>query len=397
VSLARTRGFDVMLASAQVRGAEADIRSAEALPNPALNGSVGWTLSCGGPCSSGSPWGWGLGVADQGLLEGAISNKRGLRRQVAERALAAAKFGRSDAERVIVAATKIQYVQTAAAVKKLEFTREVADSLAKSVEVNRVRYPRVIDEGQLFRVEQEALKALQEVERARRDLRQQEIELAFLIGLSGEVPSIEVEKETVRFRLPESLASTSREALFRTALELRPDRRQAAAKEAQGEAQIALAKRQRFPDISLNAGYQEQGTGSYNSQFPTLTVGASMPIPLLYRQEGEIRRAEADRESAIVSRRKIDATLSAEIESAYNAFLTARAILNRFESGLLERARRAREITEVQYNAGSGTLTDLLDAQRSYVAANEDYQTELVNYWTAVFQLEQAVGKEFVP
>jgi cobalt-zinc-cadmium efflux system outer membrane protein len=394
--LARTRGFDVIIAETQVRGAEADIRAASALPNPVVTPNVGWTLSCGGPCESGSPWGWGIGVADQGLVEGAISRKRALRRAVAEQALTAAKFGRNDAIRILVTQTKIQYVTTAAAAVKLDFTREVAASLEKSVEVNRVRYPRVIDEGQLFRVEQEAMKAEQEVERAGRDLRQQQINLAFLIGATGPLPALEVDKDSLKYRTPE-LPSLNTDNLMRIALENRPDRRQAAAREAQSEAQIALAKRQVFPDISLTANYQEQGTLSYNSQLPTLTVGASLPIPLLYRQEGEIRRAEADRDTAGMTRRKIEATLSAEIESAHTAFTTARAIVERYEGSLLDRARRARDITQVQYTAGSATLTDLLDAQRSFVQVNVDYQAELINYWTAIFQLEQAVGKEFVP
>ena len=88
--------------------------------------------------------------------------------------------------------------------------------------------------------------------------------------------------------------------------------------------------------------------------------------------------------------------LVADVESAVNTFATARRVVERYESALLERAKRARDITTVQYVAGSATLTDLLDAQRSWVAVNTGYLAELVNYWTAVFQLEQAIGKELV-
>jgi cobalt-zinc-cadmium efflux system outer membrane protein len=398
VRLARSRGFDVLVASAQVRGAEADIRSAGALPNPALNANVGWTLSCGASaCASGSPWGWGIGAADQGLIEGALSGKRTLKERVARYGFDAAKYGRKDVERMLVAQTKVQYVVTAAAAHKVDFEKEVAASLQKSVEVNRVRYPRVIDEGQLLRVEQEAMRAEQEVGRAERDFREQQIDLIFLTGFTGPAPVLDVDKEIIKFRVPEALASSNRNALYSLALENRPDRRQAAAKEAQSDAQIALARRQRVPDISLNVQYQQQGTLDYNSQLPTLTVGATLPIPVFYQQQGEIQRAEADREAAAMSRRKIDATLANDIDSAYNALVLARTIIERYESGLLDRARRAREITQVQYVAGSATLTDLLDAQRTFVQVNVDYQAELVNYWTAVFQLEQAVGKELVP
>ena len=37
---------------------------------------------------------------------------------------------------------------------------------------------------------------------------------------------------------------------------------------------------------------------------------------------------------------------------------------------------------------------DFLDAQRTYIATNVEYLQDLTNYWTAVFQLEQAVGME---
>jgi cobalt-zinc-cadmium efflux system outer membrane protein len=398
VKLARTKGYDVLGASAAVRGAEADVHAAGATPNPIANGQVGVSTSCStGSSCSGSPWGWGVGLSDNGLVEGALTRKRALKESAAERAVEAAKFGRADAERVLAAQAKIQYVQTAAAALKIDFTKDVAASLAKSVEINRVRYPRVIDEGQLARVEQEALKADQEVDRARRDFRQQQIELAFILGMQGSIPEIAVDKEVLKFRVPDALAQTNKEALFKTAYDNRPDRRQAAARQAQSDAQIAFAKRSRFPDVSLSVNYAQQGTGDYTSSLPTWTFGAQLPIPLFYQQQGEVQRAEADREAASIQLQKIDGALSADIESAYNAFLVAKAIVERFENSLLERAKKAREITSIQYNAGSGTLTDLLDANRSFVQVNSDYYAELVNYWTAVFLLEQATGKEIVP
>src|SRR5260221_14690665 len=128
----------------------------------------------------------------------------------------------------------------------------------------------------------------------------------------------------------------------------RPERRQAAACEAEGDAAIASAGRQRIPDVALSVQYQMQGAGATATQPPTVTFGASLPLPLFYQQQGEIRRAEAEREGATATRRRIDATVWNDIESAFNAFATAKAIVERYESGLLERAKRAREITQIQ-------------------------------------------------
>ena len=37
---------------------------------------------------------------------------------------------------------------------------------------------------------------------------------------------------------------------------------------------------------------------------------------------------------------------------------------------------------------------DFLDAQRTYIATNREYLQDLSGYWTAIYQLEQAIGTE---
>lgn len=394
IALARTRGYDVLTARAAVDGAQADVRTAGQLPNPELQVGPSRRVDCSS-CDSGA-WGFQASLSDQGLIEGAISRKRRLKQDVAERALDAARFGRENAERVLVSATKIEYVQLAAAAARLDLTKEVAASLHQTVEVNRVRYPRVIDEGQLARSEQEALRADQDVDLAVRQLRQEQVELSQLVGNEGAVPEYTVDRKVLDYKVPDSLATIDKVALLRTAMELRSDRKQAVAQVAQSEAQISLTKRQRVPDISLQVQYQQLGSGDSAPQPPTLSVGVGLPLPFFYQQQGEIGRATADRQTAIIARKKLENGLVSDVESAVNAFVTARRTVERYEGTLLERARLARDITQTQYKAGSATLTDLLDAQRSYVQVNSGYLDELVNYWTAVFQLEQAIGKELV-
>ena len=396
IASARTRGYDVLIASSAVNAAEADVRIAGQPPNPAIQAGPSRRLDCSSGPGCPGPWGLFASLSDQGLIEGAITRKRALRADVAKRALDAAKFGRANAERVLVAQLKVQYVQTAAAQARVDLAREVAVSLQKSVDINRVRYPRVIDEGQLARVEQEAMRAQQEVDSALRQQRQEQIELSILMGNSGAIPEIVVDRKVLDFRVPDALASLDKTVLLKVAIDNRPDRKQAVAQVAQYEAAVTLAERQRFPDMSLLVQYQQLGSGDNAPQPPTLSVGVGLPLPIFYQQQGEISKAEAERQTALVTRRRLGGLVGADLESAVNTFATARRIVERYESALLERAKRARDITQVQFNAGSATLTDLLDAQRSYVAVNSGYYTELVNYWTAVFLLEQAVGKELV-
>ena len=62
--------------------------------------------------------------------------------------------------------------------------------------------------------------------------------------------------------------------------------------------------------------------------------------------------------------------------------------------GLLESAKGAFDIVAAQYDKGAASLTDYLDALRTYIATKNEYFGDLASYWTAVYQLEAAVGKE---
>ncbi len=398
VHLAQTQGLDVLIAEAEIRGAAADTRAAGAAPNPDFRLGAGRVLRCAGNVCDGTPWGWNAGLTDNGLVEGAITRKRALRERVAQRAMEAARFSRADAIRLVVAQTKVQYIQTAAAFERLEFARDFARTLHESVAISRVKYPRVIDEGQLARVEQESLRADQNVDRSLREWREEQIQLTLVMGMArGRIPDITVDSDVLRFRVPTGLVDARRDDLLRLAVENRPDRKALVARAEQADAQVQFARRSRVPDVSVSIDYSQVGSGPTASSPPTLAVGVAVPLPLFYQQQGAVGRAEADRDAAALSRAKLDATVAADIESGFTAFSAARQIVTRFESVLLQRAKRAVEITTTQYRAGSATLTDLLDAQRTFVAVNGDYYAELVNYWTAVFSLEEAVGKELLP
>ena len=62
--------------------------------------------------------------------------------------------------------------------------------------------------------------------------------------------------------------------------------------------------------------------------------------------------------------------------------------------GLLQSAKLAFDVTALQYEKGAASLTDYLDALRTYIATRVEYFGDLTNYWTAVFQLEQAISVE---
>jgi outer membrane protein TolC len=49
---------------------------------------------------------------------------------------------------------------------------------------------------------------------------------------------------------------------------------------------------------------------------------------------------------------------------------------------------------KLQYEKGAASLLEMLDSERTWIAANAEYRQNLTDYWTALFQLEQAVSQE---
>ena len=86
--------------------------------------------------------------------------------------------------------------------------------------------------------------------------------------------------------------------------------------------------------------------------------------------------------------------MTAEQRAAWQA---GRKLVERMQGQLLGRARRARDLVQVQHEKGASSLLELLDAQRTYLAVHAESMQDLSLYWTALAQLEAAVGRELRP
>jgi cobalt-zinc-cadmium efflux system outer membrane protein len=393
LDLFRQRGLDLLLADAQVAGAEADVASAGAVPNPTWSLGPSYTFFTP-PNQTG--WGVSAGLGDGNAIEDSLSGKRWLRLKVARSALAAAKMTRVDAQRNLELQVKSLYIQAVFARDSLDFALLVQAGMSQVFQLNQTRYNAgAISEADLAKVETAKLEADQAVDGAVQALRAAKVQLAFLLGVRGRVPDYKVDQDLPKFVVPPALANASVDSLLSAAVEHRPDLKAIQHQRERAQASLALAKRLRFPDLALGVQYSQQGPANSDApQPPTLSFGLSGTLPLFYLQRGEILRAHADARTQDVQRAKIEAQVVADVEGAFNSFVGTRKLVERMESRLLDRSRRARDLVSLQYQKGAASLLEYLDAQRTYIANNLEYLQDLTNYWTAVFQLEAAVGME---
>jgi cobalt-zinc-cadmium efflux system outer membrane protein len=218
------------------------------------------------------------------------------------------------------------------------------------------------------------------------------------------VPDFDVDTTVLDYSTPGSLRDMTSAGLLRTAFAQRPDLAGLGYLKQQSEAQVHLVQRQRFPDIQLGATYAWGSFGGTSTNSPiqgnALTFSLSAPIPVFYGLQGELRQAQSQYDAALLQEAKITAQVASDVENAAAAVATARKQVERMEGprrdggGLLQSARGAFEIVATQYERGAASLTDYLDALRTYIATKNEYFGDLANYWTAVFQLEAAIAKD---
>jgi outer membrane protein, heavy metal efflux system len=390
-------GLDVLLAEATVEGAEGDVSTAGAVPNPSLSGTFGKSFVCTDGCNFLPNPAFSVGLSDQNAIEDSLSGKRGLRLEVARAALQAARLGRADAERTGVALVKQQFVQALIAQESVTTAEETARDSEKLKDLMNVRYKSgAVSEADLARVETDALEALQSVATAQLQLRTAQLSLAFLLGIRSAVPEFRVEApELLTAVIPQELVRATPERLLSEALDARPDLLASQAQVHRADAAVRLAKRLVFPDIALSLNYAQQGTTLVSITPPTVTVGLTLSLPIFYQQQGEIRRAEADAHTQELTQAKALAQVVSDVETAFAAYHAALQRAQRMEgdAGMLARARRARDLVGIQYQKGAASLLELLDAQRTFRTIAFEARSNLADYWTSVFRLEQAVGR----
>jgi cobalt-zinc-cadmium efflux system outer membrane protein len=394
----RTKGLDLLIADAAVQSAEGDVRIASGLYNPSVGLGRGQSTTydpalCSTPgCSDIS---YQASVSEQGLIFDFLTGKRHLRIKVAKATLEAAKLSRSDAFRTLSFALKQQYVATSLAKASLDYAKESRESTGETLHLVDVRYKAgAVSEADVARAEAAKLEAEQAHDQALQALAQAKATLAFLLGVRGAVPEFDVGDEFLNVRLPAPLEAATQDSLLQRARSERPDLKVAEAQRARAQAAVSLAERQRIPDLPLSLAYTKEGTGQSAIQPPTTTVSLSLAVPLFYQNQGEIAKAKADLRIQELQKAKLEAEVVSDVTGGYAGFVGARGRAERMEGRLLDRTKRARDLVQVQYEKGAASLLELLDAQRTLISTNVERLQDLNDYWTAIFQLEQAVGTE---
>ncbi len=215
-------------------------------------------------------------------------------------------------------------------------------------------------------------------------------ELALVVGWAPESPPRPVGSLGFTTKLPPL------SELLALANEKRPDLAVLAAAIAEAKARIVAADRDKTPEPTLGVTWTRESapTGGDPANIVIATIG--MPLPFASNNEPERAEARAQLEMAMAQRRRAEAEVAAEVTRAYHASISATRrleafgndVLPQFESNL-NALRRAYELGEIDLVSLASGRERFLEAQRDALTAQEDY-------FTALAELEHAVGVDVI-
>jgi cobalt-zinc-cadmium efflux system outer membrane protein len=147
---------------------------------------------------------------------------------------------------------------------------------------------------------------------------------------------------------------------------------------SQSEAQTRLARRERYPDLSVQVGIMPRG-----SLEPMWTAGVSIGLPLWSgrKQSRAVAESEARASASVQGAEAILQVLRMRVAERRAALASLLETIRIFKQGLLVQSQATTESTLAQYRVGRVTFASVLEAnagllgdQEAYLLASADAQ-----------------------
>lgn len=388
------RNLDLIAAQYNVDQARADELVAGAIPNPVLgfqlselshNPNLGSqargcnhdaTASCG-PAEI---------FSFTQLIE--IAGKRGLRMESSAFGTLAAESDFKDAVRIFSNLVSDSYYDLLQMQKNRWLAEELVQHYKQIAEVNRLRLKGGdISEADYLRVKMEASRAESDLDNAMAAEEQAQAKLLMLLRWPEKDLKLVAKEQWPVIR---DLGQQTDEAeLMQKAFVQRPDLVADKQRADQADKALELARRLKYPDLTVNAGYaRDPSNNALNSFF----VGVNVPVPLFYQYQGESDKAAVQMSQSRVAVEQTELAIRNEVTSALAIWRSSDRILQRFHQGLLEEATTVRNSAELAYSRGATSVLDLIEAQRSYKNIMRDYYAAMINRTNAYYDLAKILA-----
>ncbi|PJD93509.1 MAG: cellobiose phosphorylase [Legionella sp.] len=217
-------------------------------------------------------------------------------------------------------------------------------------------------------------------------------QVAQINQLLGRQPTVQVILDPT---LPKQTALIALKSLQAIALKNRPDKQAIILGIQRANADVRLAKAERFADWTLGLAVQQdeivvQGAPPQRPD-RTLGVNIAVPLPLLNGNQGRIMEASATGTQALMALRAINLTIETEVANNYAQLQILHNALQQTQNTSLKLTLKNINLAREAYKNGQLSLLNLVQVQRqqndlqmSYLANLEKYLQAYVALCTAV-------------
>jgi len=365
---------DVAMAQSMVKAAMGDVVAADRSPFPVLTSKAS-SMDLQNGLGSGSliydkridksfgiDWTWERG------------EKRALRTQTAK---ALSQSSRLDLEETVIGQQILAlnaFFDLFAAQSREDEITFIAQNYAKSFQTAQIRLKTGdISAQEAARISIEYQRSLTDVNSAQLERQKAALALAQLTRLQGSPLSWRIQQSWTEFG---SLghSSVQKDAMknvmlaLEDAVDKRPDVISAKTKVGASQAYLELVQSQKKADITWGASLDHY-PGTSNR---LLELRLQVPIQWSYGYEGEITRAQAQLEQAIGLLEKTRLIAKTEIMTLHQDLLISAERNASYVETIIPQSDAVLKQAEFAYSKGALSLTDLLDARRTYRATRID-------------------------
>ncbi len=326
-----------------------------------------------------------------------VWRKRKARMAVAERAKSVTEAQFQDAVRNQIDNLYTAYVDVVAARLTLRFSETYTRGLQTLI---RLVHERVL-RGEALPSEEAAVKAQLEMSELQiRESHEAYAKTRRSLGMLLNIPPQQADAMQLRSKIKYTMAlPVPAEELASSALERRPDVISYRMGLLRAEADVRLAKADRYSDVyMLYQPYTFQNNtylglkSAYSYAF-----GVTVALPLFNRNQGNVRRTQYNVEQSRVELAHNEQQVAYDVVEAIREFELSLKSVIEIDKEVLPASAKVRDTAFTKWKNGDTSAIAYLDAQKDFNDAVRTYREALVRHRRSMLDLNTAVGARVLP
>jgi len=161
------------------------------------------------------------------------------------------------------------------------------------------------------------------------------------------------------------------------------------------EYEVALAKRNRVPDVSLAGGYAWQYHKDAYPRYGGAFIGFGMDVPVLYNYTPDIQKAELFMQKSKANKKIYEYQLKYELKKDYNIFKYSAENLE-YSKQILADSNRIVELSTRRYIEGKNTYSDLTLNANAHQEVLSQYLSVMSRHFYSYLELMQDIGHDIL-